>query len=655
MRRSGKIFGVAAVALFVLGSVLASAGLGLVPTASAHGASGQSNHALAAAHPLARSTPAVGPAVTVRVTSSIPASPDADFGLAYSISVVNPAVPLNGSNTSNTWISVAVWLGHPATTLTTNNTVTPDTVALTDPGTNTWTVAGVADINGAFLSGNGSVVAPTALAGQIFSFDVWASILGTNASSGITSSATIPTAALTYTAPTDLPTGTTVVPFNFTYGAAVSGATEGNVSAVLTITQNGTLIASGPLAIDPTSAGTQSATVDYNFLALGGLSSFPSGVYNLSLYVSVTSAFGSSANNSATGGAGPSIGLVTISTVNVAIVQSSLALYQNLPTTVTWNFTPSQTVAVTAANINLSIEVIDLFPACSVLFAVPCGVVNWQNVPVTSGTSSVSFSLTPQFLYEEGYQLFDGSPVYNGSNTSTASLPTADKYSIITYANITDPSVGIRSASTAQESFLVFDPATASVNASQSTIGIVSGGFGNVTIAATYGGQFIGGATVNVTSAAGTLVFSHGVFLASGTANRTVVAQWSPTQNGTYTVDLILTIANGTSVVKTTSVAVISNSNTVTVKTTTYHNTTLFGGLNAGESAALLLVIGLIVGMIVALLLGRMMWGTPKTTTVQQWQQTTTTGTHECSVCHQTFQTEAELQEHAKSAHGISS
>ncbi|HXQ94334.1 MAG TPA: hypothetical protein VN864_04100, partial [Thermoplasmata archaeon] len=66
--------------------------------------------------------------------------------------------------------------------------------------------------------------------------------------------------------------------------------------------------------------------------------------------------------------------------------------------------------------------------------------------------------------------------------------------------------------------------------------------------------------------------------------------------------------------------------------------------------AALLLVVGLIIGMIVALALGRAMWGTPKTTPAQAWQSKPT---NECSVCHQTFATDAELKEHQKSAHGM--
>jgi hypothetical protein len=176
---------------------------------------------------------------------------------------------------------------------------------------------------------------------------------------------------------------------------------------------------------------------------------------------------------------------------------------------------------------------------------------------------------------------------------------------------------------------------------------------GNVTLAVNYTGSYIRGAQLTVyqgTTSAGKVVFSQGVFV-PGSGLRVAIANvvWFAAVAGSYYEVLNITAPFG-SFLFSQILTVIPAGTTVYQNTSSWSNESIWGGVAPGSVAAGLLVAGLIIGMIVALALGRAMWGGPKTSPAQAWQSKPT---NECSVCHQTFATEAELKEHQKTAHGM--
>ena len=189
-------------------------------------------------------------------------------------------------------------------------------------------------------------------------------------------------------------------------------------------------------------------------------------------------------------------------------------------------------------------------------------------------------------------------------------------------------------------------------------------------VIASYGGDWITSAVVNITNPAGativdsdlTLLNSDPSYVENHTEIITTTAEF--VTPGTYTVTLTETASYSTTSATTwtwTQTFTVSAPATVEEpvweNTTTYNNHTggsggytLIGGVGPAATAALLMVVGLIVGMIVAFVIGRMMTS-PSASPAQPWSGTK--GSNECSVCHQTFASEQELKDHAKSAHGM--
>ncbi|MCI4331679.1 MAG: fibronectin type III domain-containing protein [Thermoplasmata archaeon] len=204
------------------------------------------------------------------------------------------------------------------------------------------------------------------------------------------------------------------------------------------------------------------------------------------------------------------------------------------------------------------------------------------------------------------------------------------------------------------------------VNVPTATVISPSPGFvvgpGNQTVVVQYSGDFVNGASVNITQGS-TVVYTESVFAVGG-GTQTVAAPspWTVTASGVYKITVTLTRPffgatswswNVTANVPTASQGFIY------INTTKYVNSTVtnsggnggnIDGVAPGVLAAALLVAGLLVGMVVALFLGRMLWGGSKPAAPQAWSAKPTT---ECSICHQTFATEDELKEHSKTAHGM--
>ncbi|MGA7923283.1 MAG: C2H2-type zinc finger protein, partial [Thermoplasmata archaeon] len=311
-----------------------------------------------------------------------------------------------------------------------------------------------------------------------------------------------------------------------------------------------------------------------------------------------------------------------------------------LPISLSWNLTSS--IAISPTTINQTVQVVDLSAGLPVV-TLP--------VAAVAGQSAYSFTLTLA-------ELLSGN--YTGNLTNPALLPD-DIYQIGVVATGNSSTVGVRTATAVTHGFIVAVAPSGSVSATQTAFGNIGNGIANVTITAVYTGSYLLSANVTVTTSSGAVAFSAGVLQNCPTTpgsptvcTRTVSVTWVPGSGGMYSITMTLrNAANQTATANGT--ASVNATGSATVTTQHWTNSTLISGLNPGAAAAILLVVGLIIGLLVALVLGRSMWASPKATPAQPWQQTTTTtaGTHECSVCHQTFPTEEELQEHAKTAHGM--
>lgn len=193
---------------------------------------------------------------------------------------------------------------------------------------------------------------------------------------------------------------------------------------------------------------------------------------------------------------------------------------------------------------------------------------------------------------------------------------------------------------------------------------------GRSTVVASYGGDFLLSADVNITNPDGDAVLGSNLTSLALTEpswqeNHTEVATTSAAfiTLGEYSVKLteVYTTPSGSAATSTWAQTFnVTNSTSITepiwINTTTYHNTTgasgkLVGGLSPGAGAALLSVVGVIIGLIVGMLLSRMMGAPAAASPAQPWSGTKPS--NECSICHQSFPTEAELKDHQKSAHGM--
>jgi hypothetical protein len=340
----------------------------------------------------------------------------------------------------------------------------------------------------------------------------------------------------------------------------------------------------------------------------------------------------------------PSLGNVSVA---VTITNTPQA-YILLPYTISWDVSVTNG-SVTAGSTWMSITILDINNAgtcVSVFFGVaPCPtVVNVSaNSSVATGVTSYSQTITSDDVLSAGY---------NGGV-----LP-ADQFQILVWVTVNN---GVNNATFGgqEQAFIVPSLPSGSFIAPSST-GALSPG--NATIAINYSGNYVNGATVTVyagTDATGKVVYSQGVFV-PGVGSHIVSTVWTVVAAGSYFGVLNVHAPYGQwNFTAAWSVNAQAGGGTVYQNTTTWINTTttttggttsLISGLSNGAAGALLLVVGLIVGMIVALALGRSMWGGSKPAPAQAWQAK---AGNECSVCHQTFATEAELKDHQKSAHGM--
>jgi hypothetical protein len=323
---------------------------------------------------------------------------------------------------------------------------------------------------------------------------------------------------------------------------------------------------------------------------------------------------------------------------------TKFSLYMTVPfpvsfTTTVPTLTPTQQVAITQ-------EYRIFVPGCGGAGA-PCPTVTNNTVcgyPAVA-PSGPTCSTAPTASYTTNVTLAN----ITASGYANSQMPQAE-YQLITWlsvTNLTGPG-SLATVGTSQSIYLIITPPSGkflSPTANSSLSG------GNTTVAVQYSGDWVTGANVSIYSGT-TLVYSQGVF-SPGPGTHAAAFSWTPAGAGTYRLAISVTTPAGTNTTQE-NVTVTSTSNVVYLNHSSYQNASVIPGVGPGATAAILLVIGLIVGMLVALALARALWGgtTTVVTPAQPWTGTKPAG-YECSVCHQTFATQAELDEHAKTAHGI--
>ena len=444
------------------------------------------------------------------------------------------------------------------------------------------------------------------------------------------------------------------VPVAVAWTISVTNTTldAGNVSMSLLITNGANTIANLSQAVG-TGVTSYSAMVDYSALTNlnfnGGV--LPTTPYSFTVWVTAWNA---------TNGTVPWVNAssnsvsATLKIANVgALISNSVNLYSAFPFWLNWttSYAGNTGTVVNGLNATLSVEIRQIVPGCNSVFGfgAPCPSIA-NNTITFNASNAYSFAVDSSWFLSGTYA--------NGA------LPLG-QYQVVVWsslANVTNPAQEARSIAAATYVYVVLDSNSVSW---LSPSPVQPSGLGNITFALQYVTDYLSAANLNVYAGAtptGTVVFTAGVFQAAESVHFSN-AVWTATQAGEYTALVTIGSAAGAAAGATNFTLTFNVSagaaggGTVYQNTTVWKNTTtpvgqLIGGLSTGVSAAILLVVGLIVGMVVAMLLGRMMWGGQKPSPAQPWQAKP--GANECSVCHQTFASEAELKDHQKQAHGMS-
>jgi hypothetical protein len=398
--------------------------------------------------------------------------------------------------------------------------------------------------------------------------------------------------------------------------------------------------------VEPFVTGQASYSVSLDFYALGGYIKLPTSNYTFVITSTISdpniAPAGTFANSS-------SINTSTLIVDNPAVAFTGVVpIYSTMGLAVSFNtsFDPANSgIVANAANVTVGITFSYLEGTCvSYSPTSGCG----AYAPMIVANETLPFSA------HGAYSVVINASFIAPIGLLGGSLP-AGSYAItpsITVLNSANPAFPQRTVQA--QGITTFAPTlpvgqiAAPLNTST---GLVVGS--NVTISVGYLGSHITNAVVTVTNqSSSNVVYTQGVYV-PGTSPHAVAVTWVPGAAGSYTVALTLSTAYAPAVVVQVTNVVVHAVGAAQVTTIeTWHNTSILGGLSPGAAAAVLLVVGLVIGMIVALALGRMMWGTGKSSPAQPWSAAKPA--NECTVCHQSFATPQELADHAKQAHGMS-
>lgn len=449
--------------------------------------------------------------------------------------------------------------------------------------------------------------------------------------------------------------GTTKLPAPIAWTITVSGATitTKNVSMSLLVMNGANLVVNQSEAVVAAQT-TYSDTINYQLLSTNdyGGGNFPTTAYSFKVWVT---AHNSSDAAVAWVNASSTAVTATLGLANAgALITPPASLYVQLPMAIAFqtSFSGNTGAATNEFNDNISIEIRYVNPGCNSIFGLGAPCEHISNV--TQGAASLF-----QYQSSGAYALSITAGWFAASGFTVDRFPLGEYQFIVwvTSQDTANPTEQARIVSASVNAYIVWDPNSATF---LSPSPVNNATVGNVTISVSYTADFLASAIVTVYSGATTTVaFSGGVFQA-GLYLHAATTTWTATKAGSYRAVLQILTGAGAAAGQENftewfnlSASSVNGGGTLWYNQTTYSNTTtpvnLINGLNPGVAAAIFLVVGLVVGLIVAMVLGRMMM--PASAPAQPWQATKPA--NECSICHQTFGTEAELKDHQRQAHGI--
>jgi hypothetical protein len=455
--------------------------------------------------------------------------------------------------------------------------------------------------------------------------------------------------------------GTATPPLWLNYTLAVAGVplSPDNVSVALSVLAgpSSQLINTHNL---PVTTGVASYTLLMDYYYIGGYLALPTSQYVFEVDATISDPnilpAGSMTNSSY-------LNITTLKVDNPSVSFAvPLPVYATFPIAVNFNATvavANSGITVNAANVSVGIYFAIAHGTC--IENTPYGCFAWA--PTIIGNTTLPFAASGSYAVTIDSS-FITDPT-SGASFNDGDLP-AGVYAVTPYITVWNSANAAFPQRTVQAQQTLFftanTPSAQVLGPLNTTSGLTVGS--NVTISTFYSGDFVSGATVNVYNESSTsLVYTQGVF-APGNGGHGAAVVWIPGAAGMYTIELNVTsqvaapvvdqvvhVAIGPAPVSSGPKSIITYLNT-----TIWHNQTsttqLLGGLSPGVSSSLLLVVGLVVGLVVALALGRMMWGGAKPSPAQPWSASSAKP-NECSICHQSFATPQELEEHGKQAHGM--
>lgn len=440
------------------------------------------------------------------------------------------------------------------------------------------------------------------------------------------------------------PPASSPVPVNFNFTIAVVGAniTAKNVSIHVAALETSPAALVANISV-PVVAGQTAYTVSYGYPQFDSQNfnnkSIPGGAYTFKIWVR---ALNSSNLSVAWSNATATTTSVNVGTIDGTVTMSVLPLFSIVPFNITWNITVTgtQNIPVNIDNLAATVLVEYRLGSCE---TPACPVVTNNTVALANGTTSYTTSITGGFLTKSHF----------GGATSAAQLPTG-QYIItawLTITNATNAAAAPRVVAGQHATYLVITAPSGSILSPANGTTISTG---NTTISVAYTGDFLAGANVTVTDAAGGIVFSNPVFIGgNGERGASTNTPWVATTPGQYKVWLTTTTQYGTTFKTASNLTVVPAGQTVYQNASSYQNATVIPGLSGPLAGTILILVGLIVGMGVAFALGRAMWGGAKPSPAQPWTGGAGAAPNECPVCHQTFPTEDAMKEHQKTAHGV--
>ena len=328
------------------------------------------------------------------------------------------------------------------------------------------------------------------------------------------------------------------------------------------------------------------------------------------------------------------LGVYATSSLNIytILAQPNLVYFQLNVTNATLTYTDTSSVTAIWANVTDAIT------------QTVCGTIDLTSLtPISVGT--VTADGTPVTLANYTYTLTTGPGINETAFATNCPAVASQSIEFVIGATVvgttTTASADTNATGTTPTTSLIFAFPSGSLTFKTTTTAFT------YNLSSVYAGQYVGRVALTIYAPGTTNISFAANFVVTPAVN------WYEPKAGdySYTLEMFAPYGNTTNagtLVLTSTIPVYTNS-------TTWVNSTIFGGLTPAVGGTILLLVGLIVGMIVALAVGRAMFGgRPAASPPQAWEgKGAAPAANTCSVCGKSFGTPEELAAHGKSDHGL--